>query len=360
MRLGALEELAVGRDNNFNLLRMLAATGVLVSHAYPITLGPGALQPFQAALGGVTLGSICVYVFFAISGFFIAQSFDRTRSRMDFLRARALRLFPALLVVLLVTVIVAGLWLTTALPGAYWAAVPEYMIRNLTLFKLQFVLPGVFEAVPYGPPINGSLWTLNYEVLCYAGVFLIGVLGLLRKPGVMAAVMAAIVLAYAVVMMAQPHPRLISLADLGLPFAIGTALYVWRSWIVLDLRVALGLGLATLALRLGGGDQVWAMTLFKPVFVLWLSYTIFLAGYWRTPMLLAYNRLGDYSYGIYIYAFPLQQLMAHLGLQTPMANMAAAFAATLLCAVLSWHLVEGPALKLKRRRPATDLAEARR
>ncbi len=358
MRLGTLEELAVGRDNNFNLLRMLAATGVLVSHAYPIALGPGAAQPFQTALGGVTLGSVCVYIFFAISGFFIAQSFDRTGSRMDFLRARALRLFPALLLVLLATVVFAGFWLTTASAGAYWAAVPEYVIRNLMLFKLQFELPGVFEAVPYGPPINGSLWTLNYEVLCYAGIFLIGVLGLLRKLRVMAAVMAAIVLAYAAVMMIQPHPRLISLADLGLPFAIGTALYVWRSWVVLDLRMALGLGLAALALRLGGGDQAWAIALFKPVFVLWLSYTIFLAGYWRTPMLLAYNRLGDYSYGIYIYAFPLQQLMAHLGLQTPVANMAGAFVLTLLCAVLSWHLVERPALKFKRRRPVNDPAKA--
>jgi peptidoglycan/LPS O-acetylase OafA/YrhL len=160
MVIGRLGDLARGRDNNFNLLRMLAAAGVLVSHAYPIARGPDAEQPLESLLG-MTLGTVCVYVFFAISGFFIAQSFERAATPGAFLRARALRLFPALAVVLCVTVLVAGLWLTTAPPPVYWAAVPEYLVRNLTLFFLRYDLPGVFEDNPLGPGINGSLWTLN-------------------------------------------------------------------------------------------------------------------------------------------------------------------------------------------------------
>ncbi|HET7409345.1 MAG TPA: acyltransferase family protein, partial [Paracoccaceae bacterium] len=144
LTLGRLGDLAKGRDNNFNLLRMLAATGVLVSHAYPISRGPGVEQPLESILGGIALGTICVYVFFAISGFFIAQSFERSATLGGFLRARALRLFPALALVLCTTVLVAGLWLTAAPARIYWAAVPEYLVHNITLFSLRYELPGVF------------------------------------------------------------------------------------------------------------------------------------------------------------------------------------------------------------------------
>lgn len=92
-------DLSAGHDNNFNLLRMLAATGVLVSHAYPISLGAGAVEPLESLLKGTSLGGICVMIFFAISGFFISRSFAGKSSLKSFLRARALRLFPALAVV---------------------------------------------------------------------------------------------------------------------------------------------------------------------------------------------------------------------------------------------------------------------
>lgn len=145
-----------GYNNNFNLLRMLAATGVLVSHAYPISLGADAVEPLASLLKGKTLGGLCVMIFFVISGFFIARSFARMSSLGSFLRARALRLFPALVVVLAVTVLAAAV-LTTANATVYWVAVPEYYLRNVTLFFLKYELPGVFETNPYGGAINGSL-----------------------------------------------------------------------------------------------------------------------------------------------------------------------------------------------------------
>ncbi|PJE33890.1 acyltransferase, partial [Pseudooceanicola lipolyticus] len=218
---------AAGRENNFNLIRMCAASGVLVSHAWPISRGPGAVEPLQAQLHGLTLGTVCVYIFFAISGFFITKSFERSASIARFLLARALRLFPALVVVLGLTVL-AGLWLTRAPAATYLAAVPEYLIRNLTLFRLQYALPGVFEANPYGPAINGSLWTLNYEVLCYLGVFLVGIAGLLRAPRGVAVVFVAVVALCLAVPLLPAHPRLVKLLDLGLPFALGAAAYIWR------------------------------------------------------------------------------------------------------------------------------------
>lgn len=353
LTLGCLGDLSQGRDNNFNLLRMLAALGVLVSHAYPISSGPGTTQPLENLLG-ITLGTVCVYVFFVISGFFIAQSFDRASTHRAFLRARALRLFPALAVMLCVTVLVSGFWLTTAPTRIYWAAVPEYLLRNVTLFFLRYDLPGVFAHNPYGPAINGSLWTLNYEVLCYAGVFLAGLAGCVKRGSLMLPLLLAVIIVCLVAMVLQVHVRIEKLLDLGLPFAIGTAFYVWRDRIVLSLPVAAGLVLVAVMLRMAPSPE----PAFRLAFVLTLSYAIFCLGH-LSGGIRRYNRLGDYSYGTYIYAFPMQQLMALVGMTLPFSNMAAALPLTLVCAILSWHLIERPALRLKARRPMRVMKDAR-
>lgn len=330
---------SAGRNNNFNLLRMLAATGVLVSHAYPISLGGDAIQPLALLLKGTTLGGLCVMIFFAISGFFIARSFDRRSSLWSFLRARALRLFPALAVVLAVTVLAAAV-LTTADAAVYWDAVPEYYFRNITLFFLKYELPGVFVTNPYGAAINGSLWTLNYEVLCYMGVVICGLLGLLGRPALFGLGLAGFAIAYGVTMAFDLHDRIEALMSLALPFAAGMAFWVWRDRIPLSPSLAAAGGLvAALA---------WLTPMFIPVFTLAVSYAVFVLGYARLPWTVAYNRLGDYSYGTYVYAFPIQQVVAWIGVISPLWNMAIAMPLTLLCAVLSWHLVEAQALKWKR------------
>ncbi len=162
-----LGELARGRDNNFNLIRALAATAVLVSHAWPISQGAGTQEPLWAWTGA-TLGTMAVYVFFAISGFLIATSFDRTQSARAFLVARGLRLFPGLFVSVLLVAFVMGPLVTT-LAATDYLTHPEtlaFIPRNLTLISPAYTLPGVFEANPY-PTVEGSIWTLVHEVACY-------------------------------------------------------------------------------------------------------------------------------------------------------------------------------------------------
>ena len=330
---------ASGRDNNFNFLRILAATGVLISHAYPISLGAEAAEPLSVFLGDVTLGTVSVMIFFSISGFFITRSFAGRRSLGQFMQARALRLFPALIVVLIVTVLVSGLWLTTAAPNEFWRAVPEYVLRNVTLFLPLYNLPGVFGANPYGPAINGSLWTLSYEVLCYLGVVLAGLAGLLTRPRVFAVALLGFAAVYGLDMGHPLHPRIDNLLRLGLPFVIGMAFWVWRRVIPLSVPVALILlAFAYLARQ---------TAMIEPILALVLAYAVFVIGYAKTPMLAAYNRLGDYSYGTYVYAFPIQQMLAWFGIVDPLANIALALPATLCCAILSWHLIEAPAMRLK-------------
>lgn len=332
---------SVGRDNNFNLIRAIAASGVLVSHAYPISLGKTASQPLQDLLHGLSLGTVCVWIFFAISGFFITRSFDQKRSVTSFLTARVLRLFPALATVLAITILVAGFLLTVAPPARFWPATGDYFIRNMLLFDLRYTLPGVFFGNPGGAAINGSLWSLSYEVTCYAGVLICGVLGLLGHRKIFATMALVFLGVYASAMFFDLNTRIEQLTRLGLPFLTGMVFYLWRREIPLSWGMLAGLTSLSVA--------AWFTPLFLPVFAVTLSYVVFFAGYAQTPLLLNYNRLGDYSYGVYIYAFPIQQLAAQSGLTTPIANMAVSLPFTLICAMLSWHFVEGPAMRLRYR-----------
>ncbi len=339
-----LGDKATGRDNNLNLIRMVAATAVLVSHAWPITLGPGAVQPLEEAVGH-TLGTLAVFAFFTISGFLITASFERSSSLTSFLAARFLRLYPALIVSLLVVgLVIAPLISSLGAVGFLSTSHPwEFIARNLALASPMFVLPTVFESNPY-PAIEGSIWTLFYEVLCYMGVFLAGVAGLWRRPG-LAALALGLWLALWLVARASGvalHPKLVALMTLSLPFVIGIAFYLWRS--------CLPLGLGVLAVLVASAWLARGTALHTPLVALALGYGVFWLAYVPGGILRAYNQLGDYSYGMYIYAFPVQGLMVWLfGPQGPVTNMMLAFPATLVLSVLSWHLVEAPALGAKSR-----------
>lgn len=342
-----LADVCGGRDNNLNLIRMVAASAVLVSHAFPIAFGPGTAEPLEAILDR-TLGSVAVFIFFAISGFLIARSFDRKARMADWISARIMRLFPGLVVVLALTVLVLGP-LTTTLPLAEYATDPgllTYLLRNVTLVSLQYNLPGVFEDLVYPGVINGSLWTLFHEVMCYGGVLLAGLLGLLSRPKLAAPVLLAYFALYLVAMSPamKPlvHPKLLALCKLSLPFALGTTFYIWRDRIRLS-----WLWLAGLTVLCGAASFT---PFFAEVFTLTLSYGVFVLAYLPGGMIRRYNMLGDYSYGMYIYAFPMQQICMHVaGPMTPWQNMAMALPLTLICAILSWQLVEKPGLAARHR-----------
>jgi len=330
-----------GRDNNLNLIRMVAASAVLVSHAFPITLGRGAEEPLEH-LTGMSLGGLAVAVFFALSGLLISRSFDRRPSMARFVIARILRLFPGLLVVLVVTVM-AGAMLTSLSLMDYFtnAKTLTYIPRNLTLMFLQYPLPGVFADNNYPDAINGSLWTLFYEVLCYGGVVIVGLIGALRRQWAFAAFFALVTALFVWGLGWDPAGGMLRRADqliqLGFPFALGMAAYVWRAQVWLDWRIALLLWLACIPAY---GSQV------MPFFVIVaLCYTVALLAFVPKGMMLQYNRIGDYSYGVYIYAFPVQQLNASLWPSSgPYMNMLLSFPIVLLLASLSWHLVEKVAL----------------
>lgn len=334
-----LADVAQGRDNNFNLIRMIAATGVLVSHAWPLALGSGAVQPLQT-LTGHSLGTLCVYVFFVISGFLIAASFERRSSHAMFVASRIARLFPGLFVSVALVALLLGPLVSSLSPGAYFSSseVYSFIWRNTLLAWPQFTLPGVFEDNPY-PTVEGSIWTLVHEAICYVGVFLAGLMGLIanRLRGTVA-LLLLLALWFAIELFGWSiHPRLMELHSLALPFAVGTFLYIWRD------RVPLSAVLCIIFLALSALTK--STVFYEFVLICTIAYITFWLAYIPRGVLLAYNRLGDYSYGIYIYAFPIQGLAVWaFGPMTPEANILWSLPPTLLLSILSWHLIEKPSL----------------
>ena len=321
--------------NNFDSLRFLGAFAVLVSHAFPIAYGARSIQPLQGVSRGQTdLGTVAVLVFFVISGYLITQSFDRRPSPWRFLRARLLRIFPALFVVLALTVALGAC--VTTLSLAQYLLNPDtikYVPRGLSLLKLRFQLPGVFADNPVRAVVNGSLWTLYYEFLMYIVVLGLGMAGVLRRTPVLAAWAGALGLSG---IFPDSHDL-----SFGAPFLAGAALYLWRDAIPLRGWPALAsLAILAVSLRIGGFPQAFA------AFGAYL--TLFLATSGAVP-LPDFARHGDLSYGIYVFAWPVQQTVALIVAPTLSwyLNVALSIPIVLGLAWLSWRWVEKPALSLK-------------
>jgi peptidoglycan/LPS O-acetylase OafA/YrhL len=330
-----------GRDNNFNLLRIVAAGAVLVSHAYPISLGPDTPEPLDRVLG-MSLGTLAVLTFFAISGYFISQSYYNKRSIVDFVVARALRIFPGLITVLILTVLILGPAFTKYSLAAYFSDHETllYIPRNLRLWPMQYALPGVFVDNAFPEIINGSLWTLAYEVVCYTMVAVVGMLVSVLNHRRFIGFLVAYAVCYVVVfqLLNSNHAHFLQKPQLlSFPFVIGMALFQFRKQVPLRLPILVVLGTASVI--------SYGNPLFHELFVLAWSYGVFYLGFLRYQRLLAYNRLGDYSYGMYIYAFPVGQIIAALYKGcTPAVMIASSLPLTLLFAILSWHFIEERAL----------------
>ncbi len=330
------------RANNFDALRLLAAASVIFSHSFFLADGNEMHEPLIVLSGRQSiLGLAGVFVFFAISGFLVTQSFEETRSPWRYLVKRMLRIFPCLVVALVLSAFVLAPLVTTLPLKEYFArAEPyRYVFWNTLLNLRQHELPGVmFVNNPVGLEVNGSLWTLRYEFEMYLMVLVLGVAGLLRLP---------VLLALWALGLASIH--FAALGRLGgwgwlLSFFVsGMILYKLRNTRVFDGRVAL-VALAGLVLTVRYGHFILLFSLFGSYLALWLALTP------RLPLLKA-ARFGDFSYGLYIYGWPSEAAVIWaLGGHAPWWEVfLLGFALAAALAFLSWHLVEQPALRFKPR-----------
>jgi peptidoglycan/LPS O-acetylase OafA/YrhL len=329
-------------QNNYLLLRLVAALLVIYGHSYAITKLAGRMDLIQRALRFTYAGEVGVDAFFVISGFLVTASYLNRRSWPEFMKARCLRIFPGLLVCLLVIVFMLGPVVTSLEPAAYLTDPALYtgLLRNLTLVDLHLRLPGVFDQLPQPGAVNGSLWTLPVEFMLYILLGIFGVVGILfsrRWYGlfILACCVAALGLSMRVHFFADKSLYL----RLLLLFAAGSVIRVYADRIPLSNWIFAGLTLLTALFYHHRG--------LEPMFTVWLVYAVFWAAY--IPDLHWSNRMGDYSYGLYIYAFPIEQtLRQYIPDIQPVELFLCASLLTLGCAMLSWHFVEHPALDLKK------------
>jgi peptidoglycan/LPS O-acetylase OafA/YrhL len=340
------------RDNAVTLLRLGFALIVVLGHSFEVG-GYGA-DPLRRACG-ITCGEIGVNAFFAMSGFLVTQSWLRSRSSIDFFGRRSLRIFPGFWACLLVTGLGLFPWLWSLAHRESWlgafADAPffRYISRNALLRVRQASIGDLFAANPASGVANGSLWSLFPEFVCYIAVGVAGLLGFFRPTrrsllwlasgfALAAEIAAPLALAR---LQGRDHDSLWYLWRMDTQatfFAFGSLACVYSG------RLSVGYGRAAAALGALGaaawaGHYAWFAPVILPYLVLQMA--AMLPGSWL-------DRVGDYSYGIYVYHYPVQQTLVFFHLS---ANAWGFFALTLAFALpaafASWHLIEKPALALR-------------
>jgi peptidoglycan/LPS O-acetylase OafA/YrhL len=324
------------RDNNFTTIRLLLAWLVLFGHSFAVT--KSGLDPITSGLRLGFVGAIAVDGFFAISGFLVAGSFVRHGS-VGFSVARILRIYPGLIVCTALAAFVLGPLVTTLPLGEYFSH-PEtsQYIKGAALWPtVRFYLPGVFENQPYSRGINGSLWSLVVEVRCYVLMLALGFVGALdgklRANVVMIALLLTGIFDFEAIPLVGHNPHW---ARPAAYFVIGALVWVNRRNIPLHPGIAL--------IAIVAPFPAIGTVAFHFVFAPALVYLVFFAAYALPHVDL--DRFGDISYGVYIYAWPVQQLMVWSG-QGGYVNAALATPFVFALATLSWFLVERPALRMK-------------
>lgn len=336
-----------GRDNDFDAIRLLAALAVLVGHAWPLT---GMTE--RPLVAGLKLFDLGVYVFFSLSGYLIATSWARSPRVVPFLLRRVFRILPALVVVVLVTTFVLGpLVSTLGVPGYFGDPGSWAYLRNVTLVPV-YTLPEVFVGHPVDGTVNGSLWTLGPEFLCYLGVLGTGLLALgVRVPAVRLAVPVLVGIAAAVVLLVP------GAAPRGMRDVLTVIVFFAGGAVISEAErrgLAAPLRSRWLPLVVAAGWLVAGAFLAEreAVALAWvvLPFLVIALGSRSTPVVRRAGRFGDLSYGLYLWGFPVQQTVVLLAPDLPLAVdiLVVALVAGLL-ALASWWLVERHAIALGRR-----------
>jgi peptidoglycan/LPS O-acetylase OafA/YrhL len=350
------------RANNFDFLRLTLACLVVFSHAFLVATGDHGNEPLSRFTRGyLSSGGLAVDGFFILSGFLVAHSWTNTRAPLRWLKKRAYRIYPGFIVcVMLCAVVVAPL--STSHPADAFSVTQLKRLAVSLVSLKRYVFSGAFPGNPVPGSVDDSLWSLIYEFACYISLFALGIFGVLGRRVLLLGVFA-LCLALNGVLSGGPPEAPISGGHLvqylmvsfrlAALFVGGSVFYFWRDRIpanpFLFLLACLILAISLLAPR----SISVVLPICGPYVLLWLAFSP-----WRPIADLA-DRIGDWSYGVYLYHFPIQQLIVQ---QRPDVGPMGLFFVSLpfaaLCGGLSWTLVEKWFLR-GARRPAPIVADKR-
>jgi peptidoglycan/LPS O-acetylase OafA/YrhL len=324
------------RPSGFDYLRIALATGVVLAHSFLLPTGPdGELNWY------FLFAPLIVPMFFALSGFLIAGSFERAKSLFVFFGLRALRIAPALSVEVLISALILGPLLTDYSLVRYVSA-PEFHAYFLNILgEIHYVLPGVFLHNP-NHLVNGQLWTVPFELGCYFALGVIAVLNVYRRKWLMLAMflfLQSLQILNTIFRFNHSYNGAGG-TTIILCFLAGLVMFRYRRHIPYSGALAL----VCLALFVASGIIPNAMR-FAPLPAAYLTIYLGLLNPARNRILLS----GDYSYGLYLYGYPIQQAIVQLfpALRFWYWNFGLAMTAAGFIAFCSWHLIEKPILSRK-------------
>lgn len=345
------------RENNFDFIRMFLAVLVIFSHSYPLGTGSESLEPVNRLTRyQVTGGHMAVDLFFIISGFLITASYERSPTVGSYLKKRFFRIYPAFIVAMVVCAVIFVPLSGGNLGGPHASIhLIDFVLETAQL--QQFHVQGVFPHNPVAGVMDGSVWSIPFEFWCYVGVMLLGLSGLLRSNAFLIAlffITLGVGVLFSVygwiiggkilgVIFGYPvfWARLLPMYLAGIvAYRLRAHLRMTRSWI---------LGACGLLIAAGLLPHGWPL-----LFPVVGAYLILVIAYSPFISLHGWNRFGDFSYGTYLYAYPIQQLVVRWAghPMAPWRLFCIAAPLTVCCAALSWHSVEKWFL-LKSHRPVT-------
>jgi len=329
------------RPAGFDYLRFILALAVIVWHSIVVSYGAeielvvgfGPLRPFMFSV---------LPMFFCLSGFLVAGSLVRN-TLIAFLTLRIIRIFPALAVDTLVSALIVGT-IATSLPFKEYFSDPDiYQYFLNTLGIIQYDLPGVFENNPLPKMVNQQLWTIPYELECYIVLAVASYFGLVRRPTLFLLCLTIFTVGqfFAEYYMEQNGGGIRILSSgrgLLLSFLWGVAMFLFRKSIPMSALIA-----AFCAVLIYTSVYSRAGMIFS---VVPASYICVYFGV-QNRMSSKIRSLANYSYGLFLYGFPLQQLYSWIFVDHRewYFNSAFTIASALVLAAISWHLVEWPIMK---------------
>lgn len=328
------------RSTGFDYMRLFLAVCVMLWHTVATCYGQAVqdrlwIGPYRAAY------IFMLPMFFALSGFLVSASLERCRTPISFLGLRILRIFPALVVEILLCVLVLGPVLTRLRIGDYISS-DEARAYALNIFGLLHRgLPGVFENNPLPGLVNGQLWTVRAEIMCYAGLAVLSLASLRYRTLLQ---VLFVTCQGALVLWLFLHPgyviRAMNGVELALCFMAGACLYRFRRHILWHWSFAL-LAFLGMVVLLSFNCGTFLVSIPAAYVTIWLGLL--------SPPKPKWLQSADYSYGVYLYSFPIQQAVASLA-WTRMwyINGLISLPLTLLAAAVSWSLLEKHAMAYKK------------